>query len=411
MLRRRRLRCLLLAGAFHLAIVAPAPAVTVGLSDQQAGTFSDARVRALALRYARLVVPWDAATSEPGRVQAWLDAAAAAGMRPHVAFEHLRSERCPAAPCAVPSRVRYRAAVAAFHRRFPTVQTFTTWNEANHRSQPVANRPEAVAGFYGDLRAVCRACTVVAGDVLDSGAYVGWLRRFLAASPVAPRLWGLHNYGDTTYGRTTGTDAVLATVPGRLWLEETGGIVTIRDATGRATLATDEARASRAIDRAFAIAARRPRIGRMYLYQWRAGASDRFDAGLVRPDGTVRPGLAAARRGLAALAPLRWTAAWSGGRLVVRATCRAQVARCAGRVRIALRTARRRGAGAHIRALGTRAYRTPAAGRTVTLRVAVPRALRRRAGLAATRTVVLRVSASAPLAASSTALLRLVRPR
>ena len=410
MLRRRRLRCLLLAGAFHLAIVAPAPAVTVGLSDQQAGTFSDARVRALALRYARLVVPWDAATSEPGRVQAWLDAAATAGMRPHVAFEHLRSERCPAAPCAVPSRVRYRAAVAAFHRRFPTVQTFTTWNEANHRSQPVANRPEAVAGFYGDLRAVCRACTVVAGDILDSGAYVGWLRRFLAASPVAPRLWGLHNYGDTTYGRTTGTDAVLATVPGRLWLEETGGIVTIRDATGRQTLAADEARASRAVDRAFAIAARRPRITRMYLYQWRAGAVDRFDAGLVRPDGTARPGLAAARRGLAALAPLRWSAAWSGGRLVVRARCRAQVGPCAGRVRIALRTARRRGAGAQTRVLAARAYRTPAAARTVTLRVAVPRALRRRARLAATRTVVLRVSASAPLAASSTASLRLARP-
>jgi len=46
----------------------------------------------------------------------------------------------------------------------------------------------------------------------------------------------------------------------------------------------------------------------------------------------------------------------------------------------------------------------------VTLRVAVPRALRRRARLAATRTVVLRVSASAPLAASSTASLRLARP-
>jgi hypothetical protein len=409
--RRPRLRCLLLAGAAHLALAAPAAAVTVGLSEQQPATFADARVRALGIRYARLVVPWDAATSEPERVQAWLDAVAAAGMRPHVAFEHLRSERCPGAPCSVPGRARYRAAVAAFHRRFPTVRTFTTWNEANHRSQPVASRPEAVAGFFAELRAVCPRCTVVAGDVLDSGSYVRWLQRFLAASPVVPRLWGLHNYGDTTYGRTTGTDAVLAAVPGRLWLEETGGIVTIRDATGRQTLAADEARATRAIDRAFAIAARRPRITRMYLYHWRAGPSDRFDAGLVRPDGSVRPGLAAVRRGLAALAPVRWTAAWSGGRLVVRATCPAGVRRCAGRVRIALRTTARRRAGARTRALATRGYATPSTGRTATLRVALPRALRRRARLAARRTLVLAVRASAPLPASSTASVRVGRPR
>ena len=170
MSRHTRLRCLLLAMSMHFAMVAPAGAVTVGLSDQQPETFADARVRALGVKHARLVVPWDAATSEPGRVQAWLAAVAAAGMRPHVAFEHLRSERCPDVPCTVPSRDRYRAAVAAFHRRFPAVRTFTTWNEANHRSQPVAGRPEAVAGFYRELRAVCPACTVVAGDVLDSGS-------------------------------------------------------------------------------------------------------------------------------------------------------------------------------------------------------------------------------------------------
>jgi hypothetical protein len=54
------------------------------------------------------------------------------------------------------------------------------------------------------------------------------LQRFLAASPVAPRLWGLHNYGDTTYGRTSGTDAVLVTVPGELWLEETARLAATR---------------------------------------------------------------------------------------------------------------------------------------------------------------------------------------
>jgi hypothetical protein len=27
----------------------------------------------------------------------------------------------------------------------------------------------------------------------------------------------------------------------------------------------------------------------MYVYQWRASALDRFDSGLVRPDGSLRP--------------------------------------------------------------------------------------------------------------------------
>jgi hypothetical protein len=134
-----------------------------------------------------------------------------------------------------------------------------------HVSQPVAQRPE-----------------VVAGDVLDSGTYVRWLQRFRAATAATPRLWGLHNYADVTYGRTTGTDAVLAAVPGELWIEETGGIVTLRNAAGRATLETDEARAARAVARSFAIPRTRPRIARLYLNQWRAGPVDRFDAGLVR---------------------------------------------------------------------------------------------------------------------------------
>jgi hypothetical protein len=57
----------------------------------------------------------------------------------------------------------------------------------------------------------------------------------------------------------------------------------------RVTLPTDEARARCAIERAFAIAAARPRITRMYIFHWRAFASSRFDAGLVRPDGSDRP--------------------------------------------------------------------------------------------------------------------------
>jgi hypothetical protein len=88
--------------------------------------------------------------------------------------------------------------VRRFVARFPQVRTYTTWNEANHVSQPVADRPEAVAGYYEELRAACARCTTVAGDLLDSGTYVGWLRRFRAATATSPRLWRLHNYSDVT---------------------------------------------------------------------------------------------------------------------------------------------------------------------------------------------------------------------
>ena len=40
----------------------------------------------------------------------------------------------------------------------------------------------------------------------------------------------------------------------------------------------------------------------MYLYQWQADAEGRFDAGLIRPDGSSRPALDVVRTQLAAMA-------------------------------------------------------------------------------------------------------------
>ena len=282
-----------LAVAVLAFAVAPgaAQAATIGLADQNATAYADGRLRALKLPVARLVVPYDAATSQPQLVASWLAAVAAAGMQPHVAFEHLRANGCPGSPCIVPSRATYAAAVRRFVATFPQVRVYTTWNEANHESQPVASRPEMVAGYYEELRAACALCTIVAGDVLDSGSYLRWLERFQAATDSDPQLWGLHNYGDVTYGTTEGTDAVLRAVSGELWIEETGGIVVLRNSAGRITLSFDETRAAASIDRAFALLASRPRITRMYVYHWQSGATSRFDAGLVRPDCKPAPEL------------------------------------------------------------------------------------------------------------------------
>jgi hypothetical protein len=298
--------------------------------------------------------------------------------------------------------------VSAFLARYPQVRTYTSWNEANHVSQPTANRPEAAAGYYDELRAACPACTIVAGDVLDSGSYLSWLRRFRAATEGDPRLWGLHNYSDVTYGTTAGTDAVLDAVPGTLWIEETGGIVVRRDSAGRELLATDEARAARAVGAAFALARERPRIGRLYVYQWRAGLTDLFDAGVLRPDGSERPSYAAFAAGVqaqsAAASPgMTWRARWSKGRLLLRGACAAGP--CRGKVTIRLRSARTyRTTLRTTKTVGTRSYRT------TTLKLKVSAKVRRTLRGAARRRVALTVRSTAPVAATQRVVLKLPKP-
>jgi hypothetical protein len=129
----------------------------------------------------------------------------------------------------------------------------------------------------------------VAGDMLDSSNLRRYLARYRRALDEVPAVWGLHNYFDTTYGRSAGLKTMLRTVEGRVWLTETGGIVTRRSGE-RIGLPYDEGRAARGVRRAIAMADARPRrVTRVYLYQW-WGGYDVFDAGLLRPDGKPRPG-------------------------------------------------------------------------------------------------------------------------
>jgi hypothetical protein len=271
----------------------------VGISDQDPETFSDPRFTALGIRYARLITPWDAIFTEPERLDRWLQAARAAGIDPLVAFNHARSDQCPAKPCALPSISRYRAAFAAFHLEYPWVRQIQPWNEANHQSQPTGKNPKRAAQFYNVVRSKCHGCTITAADVLDSSNLKRWLAVFKRYATGKPRLWGLHNYTDTNRFRSTGTKAMLRLVKGRLWLTETGGVVAFTTASGKIALRHDEKRARRAIDFLFRLARTSKRITRVYVYQWRkTQAGDRFDAGLVAPDNAARPSLAALRRQL-----------------------------------------------------------------------------------------------------------------
>lgn len=415
----------LLLGSVAAQLFGPLPSTAhstvFGLSDQKPEVWADPRVRALKFEVARLIVPWDAAFSEPERVQRWLDAVAAAGLRPHIVFEHLRSDNCPGSPCTLPTPEEYRHAVAAFHQQWPQVTTFTTWNEVNHFTQPVAGHPEIAARYWTELTAVCGSCTIVGADVLDSRGYLAWLHRFKAAVPSQPRLWGLHNYADVTYGRTTGTDRVLAAVPGEVWVEETGGIVTSREASGSVTFPFDELRAALSIDRAFAIAAARPRITRMYLYHWKANTTaDLFDAGLVRPDGSPRRSLERVQANLlrarsqrpqapppAVTMRARWT---QPGRLELLLRCRR--ARCQGVAQLALWTRGERGSALRITRLGAgRRYRATATKPTVRLRVALSRQALHRVRAARRRTLAVTLRAEFPANATVSEVLQLPPPR
>ncbi len=283
-----------------LGVLAPSvrAAVPVGLSDQHAAALSDPWFTALGLRSARVVAAWDAALEPSPELDAWLRTARDLGLDAYVTFAPPRGEDCQPGPCTLPSAAQMRAAFVAFRGRWPWVTAFGAWNEGNHPAQPTANAPSAAAGLYEVLADVCPGCRIAAAELLDIDNMLPWLRRFRGALSSEPALWGLHNYGDVTRGRTEMTEALLKAVPGEVWVTETGGLVR----TDRWPY--DEERARLGMKRALALAdAHAGRIGRVFVYQWRAAPWEPWDSGLMRPDGTLRPSYAELARYLQAPVP------------------------------------------------------------------------------------------------------------
>ena len=283
---------------FALAVTVPATAsaaVTVGLGEQNRETFGDENFQSLGLKRTRVVTPWNVALS-PGDA-AWLDdylqAALASGIETHVSFGAAHPSSCPARPCVLPTAASFDQAFQAFRARWPWVTTIGVWNEANHRSQPTFKRPDLAARYFNIVRKRCVGCRIVAADVIDEANMVRWLRTFKKVAKGA-RLFGLHNYRDSNPRRGQkygGTKLLLKTVRGKVWLTETGGIVSFVLPNGKTLFPYDEARANVAIDRVLRFARKySSRIERLYVYHWRQDAFDnRFDAGLLNKDGLPRP--------------------------------------------------------------------------------------------------------------------------
>jgi putative glycosyl hydrolase len=252
--------------------------------------FTDPCFRVFGIRTARLVAPWNAIDTEPAWLDAWLGAAAGAGVEPLVAFNRARGSRCPHDPCELPDVAAYEAAVGRFLARYPWVHVITPWNEPNHHGEPTSRDAAAAAAYYGAVRRACPACTIVAGDVLDTGNMLRWLGAYQAALPEAPAVWGLHNYHDTTHQLADGLESFLHAVAGEVWLTETGGIVELRNGSGRVTHAYDEQRAADGVRHAFALArAHAARVRRVYIYNWQDQPGEYFTSGLLDVSGRARP--------------------------------------------------------------------------------------------------------------------------
>jgi hypothetical protein len=307
-------RCALAALAVVLAVLAVptgSHALVVGVGDQKAEMFGDARFERLEIKHVRRAVPWDALNIAWQRqeLDAWMSAAHAAGAKPLIAFT--RSRR-PALKRFLPSTERLMHTFRRFRRRYRWVTDYTPWNEANHCSQPTCLHPRAVARYYDMMVARCPRCTIVAADVLDVPNMVPWLREFQRSVHHEPRVWGLHNYLDANKFRTTGTRAMLATVTGEIWFTEVGGIVSRRFRNPGPIRATDSVtHAADAIRWLFRVAQLSPRIRRVYVYHWNGerGPGVRWDSGLIGADGRPRPAYWVLKRELRSLRKRRAAAA------------------------------------------------------------------------------------------------------
>ena len=283
---------------------AQAATVTVGLGDQNADVFADARFQALGLKRVRVITPWNVALSRGGRswLDNWLAHAQAAGVDPLVSFGAASDSRCPARPCKLPNTATFDRAFRAFRARWPQVRTIGVWNEANHRSQPTFRYPDQAARYFNIVRKRCRGCRIVAADVIDDRNMVRWVTKFRAVAR-GEHLWGLHNYRDSNPRRGQrygGTKLLLRTVPGKVWLTETGGIVRFVLPDGRTLFPYSERRANVALGRVLRLARQyRSRIQRLYVYHWRQDSFDnRFDAGLLDRNGEPRPSYLTLKRWL-----------------------------------------------------------------------------------------------------------------
>lgn len=274
--------------------------VMVGIGDQKTQMFHDPRFGRLGIHIARYQMAWDALEhpAQRAEVDEWLFAARLAGVRPLITFGHARTTR---GYHVLPTVGRFSYEFSLFHRRYPWVKDFATWNEANYCGEPTCHHPAIVARYWRAIRRQCHGCNVLAAELLDFPNMVSWVREFRRAARMEPRIWGMHNYRDTNRLTTGNTRALLGAMRGRLWLTETGGIVYRRNRS-RVSFPQSARHAAIATRWLFnRIVPLSGRITRVYLYEWNAvQVHATWDTALIGADGRVRPAFGVLERVVAA---------------------------------------------------------------------------------------------------------------
>jgi hypothetical protein len=299
-----RRRLVLLLSLLGLAVSAlPAGAASarplVGIGEQQPKMFTAPAFKRLHLHDARYLTPWDT-LNDPYRLALlgrWMTAARRAHVRVLVGFGHSTrsSHRLPTVGQFERQFVRFRA-------RYPWVRNWIVWNEANNGYSLTKNKPRRVAGYFDAASRHCRRCNIVGADVVDTKNMAWWVTRFKRYAHTRPRIWGLHNYVDTNWFYTRGTQRLLALTNGQVWFTETGGVVLRRMHHGRKvtrTIRYSVQHAARATAQVFRLATLSRRITRVYLYHWQPPPPPvNWDSALRNSRGRPRPAYGVLRRWL-----------------------------------------------------------------------------------------------------------------
>jgi hypothetical protein len=272
------------------ALAASTRSLVLGIGEQHTPMFGDPRFRALGIRYARLSIGWNAleSRSESKAIATWLRDARADGVHPLISFEHSwiagRHRR-------LPTVTAFARQFRLLHRRYPWVTDFAVWNEANYCGQPTCHSPGLVAAYYRQVRRICPACNVLPSELLDVPGMVAWVAEVRRALGYEPGIWGLHNYIGANRLSAASTRALLAATRAQIWFTETGGVVARHNHSAH-DFPESPAHAAKVTRFVFnSLVPLSPRIRRVYLYQWNAGANRRepWDSGLIGPHGTARP--------------------------------------------------------------------------------------------------------------------------
>jgi hypothetical protein len=297
--------------------------IAVGIGDQSPETFTNAAFKELKIKKARYFISWDAIDS-PEKLRLaneWLIAAKRARVRP---LFHLDGVFTDGAPSPSVYKKKVKALVKMYRRGTQgraSVPEWGVWNEANSKTQPVFNKASRTAKYFLALRSVCKGCTIVALDLLDAGNINGYIKGFyraLGKKKSLAKIVGMHNYGDTNRNKNN-TKLIINGVRkynkrAQFWMTETGGISLLQSERGGqlvpsrgldcdpANPAAAEKRQAKAVGKMFALAKRfRKYVKRLYPFNFFSTDCDkslRFDAGLIRKDGSKRPAYNTLRRAM-----------------------------------------------------------------------------------------------------------------